>query len=116
MESESGRSSTCTLSERCRSMAEARTTPLSRISRPGSAVDLIFDWIGAVQANIGTVQANIGVIQANMGVMPADTRESIESLHADIGGVHADVCRPGALGAAQAETREVLETAVTSSI
>jgi len=123
MESESGRSSTCTLSERCRSMAEARTTPLSRISRPGSAVDLIFDWIGAVQANIGTVQANIGtvqanigVIQANMGVMPADTRESIESLHADIGGVHADVCRPGALGAAQADTREVLETAVTSSI
>ena len=74
-------------------MAADRTTPLSPISRPGSAVDLILD--------------RMGEIQTNMGVILADTRVSIEAIHADIGAVHADV---GAVGAAQAETREVLET------
>jgi len=81
MESEPGRSSA--LSERHRSMVEAtcRTTPLSRIARPGhrvrdnstpcsgSAVDLILD---------------------RMGVIHADTRNSIEAIHADIGAVQDD--------------------------
>ena len=39
----------------------------------------------------------------------ADTRNSIESLQADIGAVHADV---GVVGAAQAETKEVLENVI----
>ena len=47
-----------------------RTTPLSRISRPGSAVDLLLDRMGEIQANIGNVQANIGAVHA-------DTRNSI---------------------------------------
>src|SRR6218665_3134735 len=81
MEPQSGRSSV--MSERHRSTAVDRTTPLSSISRPGSAVDLILDRIGAVHA---------------------DTGNSIEALHADIGAVHANI------DAVQAETREVLET------
>src|SRR6218665_605912 len=88
MEPQSGRSSV--MSERHRSMAVDRTTPLSRISRPGSAVDLLLDRMGEIQANIGAVHA--------------DTRNAIEALHADIGAVHANI------DAVQAETREVLET------
>src|SRR6218665_3804343 len=83
MESTSGRSSV--VSERHRPMTDVRSTPLSRISRPGSAVDVILDRMGEIQAHIGAVHA--------------DTRNSIEALHADV----------GAVGAAQAETREVLE-------
>src|SRR6218665_3993498 len=87
-----------------------RSTSSSRISRPGSAVDLILERIGAAQADIrnsiealqadnresmAVLQANIGAVQANLG-----------SVHADIGAVHADI------GAAQVETREVLETVI----
>jgi len=67
MEPQSGRSSV--MSERHRSMAVDRTTPLSSISLPGSAVDLILDRMGAIHA---------------------DTRVSIEAIHADIGALHAD--------------------------
>src|SRR6218665_2350262 len=90
MESTSGRSSV--VSERHRSMTDVRSTPLSRISRPGSAVDMILDRMGEIQTNIGAVHADIGAVHA-------DTMNSIEALHADV----------GAVGAAQAEIKEVLE-------
>jgi len=59
---------TATLVTRHRSMTEDRTTPLSRIFLSGSAVDLILDRIGSMQA---------------------DTRESIEAigLHVNRGAV-----------------------------
>src|SRR6218665_1592181 len=116
MASGSGRSSA--LSERHRSMVEARTTLLSRISRPGSAVDLILDRMGAMQADtresMAEIQANMGAIHADtrvsieaihadIGTVHADTRNSIEAIHASIGAVHADV---GAVGAAQRSSRE----------
>src|SRR6218665_931038 len=82
METKSGRSS----------KVSDRSIPSSRISRPGSAVDLILE--------------RIGVVQKNMGAIHADARNSIEAIHADIGAVHADI---RAVIAAQAETR-VLET------
>src|SRR6218665_2219436 len=85
METKSGRSSK--LSD--------RSTPSSRISSPGSAVDLILERICAVQENMGAIHA--------------DTRNSIEAIHADIGAVHVDL---GAVGSAQVETREVLETVI----
>src|SRR6218665_2086609 len=85
METKSGRSS----------RVSNRSTSSSRLSRPGSAVDLILERIGAAQA---------------------DTRSSIEAIHADIGSVHADIgaVQPdiGAVGAAQVETRGVLETVI----
>src|SRR6218665_3741926 len=88
MELQSARSSV--MSERNRLTAVDRTTPLSSISRPGSAVDLILDRIGAVHA---------------------DTRNSIEAQHADVhvGAVHVDL---GAVGEAQAETRILLENVI----
>src|SRR6218665_2381419 len=86
----------------CRSFKMSdRSTPSSRISRPGSAVDLILDRIGTAQA---------------------DTRNSIEAIHADIGAVHADIhvgtvhanlgVVQANIGAVQVETREVLETVI----
>ena len=85
METKSGRSS----------RVSNRSTSSSRLSRPGSAVDLILERIGAAQA---------------------DTRSSIEAIHADIGSVHADIgavqADIGAVGAAQVETRGVLETVI----
>src|SRR6218665_838081 len=94
METKSGRSS----------RVSNRSTSSSRLSRPGSAVDLLLERMGAIQENIGAAQA--------------DTRNSIEAIHADIGAVqanmgaiHADLQENiGAVGAAQVETREVLET------
>src|SRR6218665_1269991 len=59
METKSGRSSK--LSD--------RSTPSSRISRPGSAVDLILERIGAVQENIGDV-----------GAAQVETREVLETV------------------------------------
>ena len=70
-------------------MVDVRTTPLSRISRPGSAVNM-----GAIHAD---TRNSIDAIHADIGVVHADTRNSIEALHANIDAV-------------QAETREVLET------
>lgn len=68
MASESERSSN--LSERHRSMVADRTTPLYRISRPGSAVDLILDRMGAMQADtresMAVMQSHIGAVQANI--------------------------------------------------
>src|SRR6218665_3860807 len=101
MDTESGRLSN--MSERRHSMVEARTTPLSRIFRPGSAIDLLLDRMGAPHAD---TKASMAEMQANMGAIHADTRNSIEAIHADIGAVHADI---GAVGAAQVETRGVLE-------
>src|SRR6218665_2060264 len=118
METKSGRSS----------RVSARSTSLSRISSPGSAVDLILERLGAVQADnresMAVMQANIGAVQANLGAIHADTRDSIEAigLHADIGAIHADTrdsiglkvihADIGAVGAAQVETRGVLETVI----
>src|SRR6218665_1198815 len=99
METKSGRSS----------RVSNRSTSSSRLSRPGSAVDLLLERIGAIQENMGAMHADIGAVQENMGAIHADTRNSIESVQADIGAVHADI---GAVGAAQVETREVLETVI----
>src|SRR6218665_1558719 len=98
MESTSGRSSVA--SKRHRSMVEVRTTPLSRISRPGSALDTILDRMGAIHADTRNA---IEAIHADIGAVHADTRSSIEAIHADIG-VHPNI------DPVQAETREVLET------
>ena len=73
MESASGRSST--LSERHRSMVEARTSPLSRISRPGSAVDRILDRMGSIQAD---TRESMVVIQANIGAMQTNILEVVQ--------------------------------------
>src|SRR6218665_1297738 len=97
MESESGRSSK--VSERHHSMVEARTTPISHIFRPRSAVDLILYRIGAVHAD---TREFIVAMQANMGAIHADTKESIEAIHANL----------GAVGAVQVGNREVLETVI----
>src|SRR6218665_2201897 len=94
METKSGRSS----------KLSNRSTSSSRLSRPGSAVDLLLERMGAIQANMGAIHADtrnsIESVQANMGAI---------HVHADIGAVHADI---GAVGAAQVETREVLETVI----
>src|SRR6218665_2187458 len=78
METKSGRSS----------RGSNRSNASSRLSRPGSAVDLLLERMGAIhadlQGNIGAVQANIGAVQENIG----------------------------AVGEAKVETREVLETVI----
>src|SRR6218665_1770220 len=77
-------------------MVEARTSPLSCISRPGSAVDLLLESMGAIHAeSMAVMQANIGAVLANMG-----------AIHADM------LVNMGAVGAAQVETREVIETVI----
>src|SRR6218665_2295791 len=85
METKSGRSS----------RVSNRSTSSSRLSRPGSAVDLLLERMGAIhadlQGNIGVVQENLGAVQENLGAV----QENI-----------------GAVGAAQVETREVLETVI----
>ena len=63
METKSGRSS----------KVSDRSTPSSRLSRPGSAVDLILERT------------------ENLGALHADTKDSIEAIHADIGADHADI-------------------------
>src|SRR6218665_1607630 len=63
METKSGRSS----------RVSHRSACSSRLSRPGSAVDLILERI------------------ENLGALHADTKDSIEAIHADIGAVHADI-------------------------
>src|SRR6218665_2232822 len=83
METKSGRSS----------RVSNRSISSSRLSRPGSAVDLLLERMGAIQENIGAVQANMGAIHAD--------------LQGNIGAVQENI---GAVGAAQVETREVLET------
>src|SRR6218665_915999 len=103
METKSGRSS----------RVSNRSTSSSRLSRPGSAVDLLLERMGAIHADL---QGTIGAVQANIGAAQADTRNSIEAMQANIGAVHADIGAVqeniGAVGAAQVETREVLETVI----
>src|SRR6218665_1493170 len=110
METKSGRSS----------RVSNRSTSSSRLSRPGSAGDLLLERIGAAQANnrssieaihadIGAVQANIGAVQANMGAIHADLQGNIGAVQENIGVVQENI---GAVGAAQVETREVLETVI----
>src|SRR6218665_1859112 len=90
-----------------------RSTSSSRLSRPGSAVDLLLERIGAMQANIGAAQADtrnsIEAMQANMGAIHADLQGNIGAVQENIGAVRENV---GAVGAAQVETREVLETVI----
>ena len=80
METKSGRSS----------RMSDRSTSSSRFSRPGSAVDLILERIGAAQADtrnsIEAIHANIDAVQANMGAIHADMQANM-----------------GAVGAAQVE-------------
>src|SRR6218665_3577441 len=100
METKSGRSS----------RVSNRSTSSSRLSRPGSAVDLLLERMGAIHAD---TRNSIEAIQA-------DNRESMAAIHADIGvvqanmgAIHADLQgNIGAVGAAQVETREVLETVI----
>ena len=105
METKSGRSS----------KLSNRSTSSSRLSRPGSAVDLLLERMGAIQANMGAIHADtrnsIESVQANMGAIHvhADIGAVHADIGADIGAVHADI---GAVGAAQVETREVLETVI----
>src|SRR6218665_56955 len=89
METKSGRSS----------RVSNRSTSSSRLSRPGSAVDLLLERMGAIQENIGAIHADL---QGNIGAIHAD-------LQGNIGAVQENI---GALGAAQVETREVLETVI----
>src|SRR6218665_530496 len=85
------------------SMVSNRSTSSSRLSRPGSAVDLLLERMGAIHADL----------QGNIGAAQAETRNSIEAIHADIGAIHADLQgNIGAVGVAQVETREVLETVI----
>src|SRR6218665_1808880 len=100
METKSGRSS----------RVSNRSTSSSRLSRPGSAVDLLLERMGAIHADL---QGNMGAIhadlQANIGAAQADTRNSIEAMQANLGAVQENI---GAVGVAQVETREVLETVI----
>src|SRR6218665_84869 len=100
METKSGRSS----------RVSNRSTSSSRLSRPGSAVDLLLERMGAMQADIGAAQADT---RKSIEAIKADNRESMAVIHADIGAVHADI---GAvqenIGAVQIETREALETVI----
>src|SRR6218665_1013212 len=97
METKSGRSS----------MVSDRSASSSRISRPGSAVDLILERISAVQANLGSVHANMGTIHAH-------TKNSIDAIHVDIGAgrAHLGTVHARVVGASQVETREVLENVI----
>ena len=107
METKSGRSSRVSF----------RSTSSSRISRPGSAVDLLLERMGAIHAEIGAVQANIGAemqanmgaIHGNMGAIHADLQGNIGAVQENLGAVQENI---GAVGAAQVETREVLETVI----
>src|SRR6218665_2771131 len=110
METKSGRSS----------RVSNRSTSSSRLSRPGSAVDLLLERMGAMQADISAAQAytrnSIEAMQANLGAVHAD----IGAVQANMGAIHADLQgnigavqeNIGAVGAAQVETREVLETVI----
>src|SRR6218665_3660693 len=89
METKSGRSS----------RVSNRSTSSSRLSRPGSAVDLLLERMGAIQENIGAAQADT---RNSIEAIKADNRESMAVIHADI----------GAVGVAQLETREVLENVI----
>src|SRR6218665_2016382 len=102
METRSGRSS----------RVSVRSTSSSRISRPGSAVDLLLERMGAIHAEIGAVQANIGAeMQANMGAI--HVHANIDAVQTNMGAIHADLQENiGAVGTAQVETREVLETVI----
>src|SRR6218665_3495971 len=90
METKSGRSSK--LSD--------RSTSSSRLS--GSDVDLLLERMGAINANIDVVQANMGAMHADIGAV----QENMGVIHADLQG------NIGAVGAAQVETRKVLETVI----
>ena len=98
METKSGRSS----------RVSNRSTSSSCLSRPGSAVDLLLERMGAIQADN---RESMAVIQANIGAAQADTRNSIEAMQANMGAIHADLQgnigavqeNIGAVGAAQVE-------------
>ena len=94
METKSGRSS----------RVSDRSTSSSRISLPGSAVDLILERMDAIHAD---TRKSIDAVQANMGAIHADIQANIGTVHENIGAVQENI---GAVGAAQLETREVLET------
>src|SRR6218665_3195956 len=81
----------------CRSSRGSnRSNASSRLSRPGSAVDLLLERMGAIHADL----------HGNIGAAQAETRNSIEAIHADIGAVQENI------GAVQLETREALETVI----
>src|SRR6218665_1701608 len=110
MENKSGRSS----------RVSNRSTSSSRISRPGSAMDLILERIenlGALHAgtkdSIEAIHADIGAVHADIGAIHADLQGNIGAVQANMGVIHADLQgNIGAVGAAQVETREVLETVI----
>src|SRR6218665_1031724 len=89
METKSGRSS----------RVSNRSNASSRLSRPGSAVDLLLERMGAIHADL----------QGNMGAIHADLQGNISAVQENLGAVQENI---GAVGAAQVETREVLETVI----
>src|SRR6218665_1132960 len=96
METKSGRSS----------RVSNRSNASSRLSRPGSAVDLLLERMGAIHADL---QGNIGAVKANMGAIHANLQGNIGAVQENLGAVQENI---GAVGAAQVETREVLETVI----
>src|SRR6218665_1107256 len=96
METKSGRSS----------RVSNRSTSSSRLSRPGLAVDLLLERMGAIHADTrNSIEAIKADLQGNIGAVHAD----IGAVQGNIGAVQENI---GAVGAAQAETREVLETVI----
>src|SRR6218665_3944440 len=96
METKSGRSS----------RVSNRSTSSSRLSRPGSAVDLLLERMGAIHADtrnsieaiqadnresMAAIHADIGVVQANMGAIHADLQGNIGAVQENIGAVYAQL-------------------------
>src|SRR6218665_953397 len=72
----------------------------------GADVNLLLERIGAAQAD---TRNSTEAMQANMGAIHADLQGNIGAVQENIGAVQENI---GAVGAAQVETREVLETVI----
>src|SRR6218665_3800992 len=66
----------------CSSKLSDRSTSSSRLS--GSAVDLLLERMGAMQADIGAAQADT---RNSIEAIKADNRESMAVIHADLGAI-----------------------------
>src|SRR6218665_1718243 len=98
MEIKSGRSS----------RVSDRSNASSRLS--GADVNLLLERIGAAQADTrNSIEAIKADLQGNMGAIHADLQENLGAVQENLGAVQENI---GAVGAAQVETREVLETVI----
>src|SRR6218665_916555 len=103
MEIKSGRSS----------RVSDRSNASSRLS--GADVNLLLERIGAAQADTrNSIEAIKADLQGNMGAIHADLQGNIGAVQENLGAVQENLDAVqeniGAVGAAQVETREVLET------